>query len=114
MHHPSRNQLSSGFASPCHHLSTRSAQEGIPTAGSAQAFQFKVRLTSVGVFQRPAAFLTPFVLNDLDRLGETLVARRLDRLEVIQSTEDIVVPARGEREAKEDGFDNVVSSVGAK
>jgi hypothetical protein len=88
--------------------------KGVPPTGRADVLQFKVRLAAVGVLQSPTAVFTPFVSNNINRLCKAIVARRIDGPEVIECTEDIVVPPRWEREAKEDRLDDVAGAVGTK
>jgi len=52
--------------------------------------------------------------DDVDGFGEVLVAWRLRALEVIESSENVVVPPREEDEAFEVGLDDVASPIGAK
>src|SRR5205807_6048555 len=88
--------------------------KGVPAAGPTEPFQFEVRLAPVAVRQRPTPILALAAAENLDRLGEARVARRVDNLEIIESAEDVVVPPRREREAKEDWLDDFASAVGAK
>ena len=81
--------------------------ECVPTARRTEAFQFEVRLALPAVLQRPAAVGALGATDDVDRFAEAPVPRRVDGLEIIESAEDVVVPARREREAKEDGLDDV-------
>jgi hypothetical protein len=63
-------------------------------------FQVEVRLALVAVFQRPAAVLTLPTADNLDRLGEALVAWGLDGLEVVDRAgcrSAILVERRSER-----------------
>ena len=50
--------------------------------------------------------------DDVDRLGEARVAGRIGRLKMIQRAENVVVPARWEREARENGLDDLTGPVG--
>src|SRR5262249_59437917 len=75
--------------------------EGVPAAGRAPSFQLEVGLALVAVVERPAAVVAPRPSDDVDRLGEARIARRLDGLEVIERAQDVVVPAR--REGKAEG-----------
>src|SRR5262249_11122716 len=88
--------------------------ERVPAAGRTEAFQFEVCLALPAVLQRPAAVAPPGVLNDLDRLGEALVARRTHGLEMVQGTEDVVVPPWREGETREYRLDDFTGAVGAK
>src|SRR5262249_59129631 len=49
-----------------------------------------------------------------DRHGQAGIARRVDRLEVIEGAQDIVVPARREGKAKEDRLDDRARAMGAE
>jgi hypothetical protein len=48
------------------------------------------------VLKRPASVHALVSPDDVNGLGETLVAARVDGLEVIEGAEDVVVPPRGE------------------
>src|SRR5262249_11167463 len=76
--------------------------------------QLEVGLALVAVLELPAAIVAPRASDDVDRLGEARVARRLDGLEVIERAQDIVVPARREGEAKEDRLDDRAGAMGAE
>src|SRR5205807_675316 len=65
--------------------------KGVPAAGPTEPFQFEVRLAPVAVRQRPTPILALAAAENLDRLGEARVARRVDNLEIIESAEDVVV-----------------------
>src|SRR5437773_671017 len=111
----SRNRRMTSKASPAFPpLQHAQRAEGVPTAGRTQSFQFKVGLALVAVLQRPAAVLAPSAADDVDRSAEALVTRRVDGLEVIESAEDVVGPARRERDAKEYGLDDVAGTLRAK
>src|SRR5574341_2212362 len=88
--------------------------KGIPPAGRTETFQLEVGLALVAVLQRPATVLALGAKEDADRFGKALVAGRAYGLEVIEGAEDIVVPPRREREAQEDGFDDLASAMGTK
>src|SRR5207244_4949063 len=74
----------------------------VPAARRARAFQLEVRLPLVRMLQRPAAVRALAALDDGDGVGEARVARRVDVLEIVESAEDVVVPAWRESEARED------------
>src|SRR5213596_2382798 len=85
----------------------------VPAAGHTDPFQFEVGLALVAILQRPSAVLALAVADNLDRLGEAWVRARVDRLEIVQSTEDVVVPPRREGEGKEDRLDHFATPMGA-
>src|SRR5437899_12923647 len=70
--------------------------EGVPAAGLTEAFELEERLPLVAVLQRPATVGAPAAADELDRIAEARIARCLDRLKVIESAQDVVVPARRE------------------
>src|SRR2546430_1567693 len=64
--------------------------EGVPATGRANAFQFKKRLALEPVPQQPPAVPALAAADDVDRVGEAPVARRLDGLKVIEGPEDVI------------------------
>src|SRR5205823_14120879 len=86
----------------------------VPAAGFTKLFQFEVGLALVTILQRPSAVLALAAADNLDRLGEAWVSLRVDRLEIVQSAENVVVPTRWEGEGKEDRLDHFASPMGAK
>ena len=88
--------------------------ERVPAARRAEAFQFEVRLTFVVVLQRPTTVGPPFRTHDVYGFGETRIARSVDRSEVVESSQDVVVPPRWERKTFELRFDDFAGTVGAK
>src|SRR5207249_3239557 len=66
----------------------------VPAAGFTKLFQFEVGLALVTILQRPSAVLALAAADNLDRLGEAWVSLRVDRLEIVQSAENVVVPPR--------------------
>ena len=88
--------------------------ERVPAARRAEALQFQVRLALVGVLQRPTAVGTPARADDAHGFSETPIARRVDGLEVVERSQDVVVPPRREREPLEFRLDDPAGPVGAK
>src|SRR5258708_4476193 len=66
------------------------------------------------MLQGPAPVLAPALPYDLDRLGEALVARSVDGLEIVQRAEDVVVPPWGECEDSEYRLDDFAGAVRAE
>src|SRR5882672_1932583 len=86
----------------------------VPAAGCAEPFQLEIRLALIAVLQQPVAVLALAAPHNLDCIGEALVARCVDPLEIVQSAKDVVVPARWEGEPKENRLDDLARSVGPK
>src|SRR5947208_1597666 len=86
----------------------------VPAAGRAKPFQIEIRLASIFVVQRPATILALAGAHNFDRLRKARVGRRIDGLEIVQSAEDVVVPARWERKMQENRLDDFAGAVGAK
>src|SRR5438552_16611595 len=86
----------------------------VPAAGLAKSFQFEVGLALVAILQQPSAVVAPAAPDNLDRLGKAWVSSRVDRLEIVQSAEDVVMPPRREGEGKEDRLDHFACAIGAK
>jgi hypothetical protein len=66
------------------------------------------------MLQSPTAIRTPAGTDDVDRLGEALVARGVDGLEVVQRAKDVVVPPRRKGKAREDRIDDFAVPAGAE
>src|SRR5262249_3301272 len=88
--------------------------ECIPPAGRANSFHFKVRLPPVAVLQGPAAIVAPRAADNVNCVSKAWIAGGVDRLEVIERAQDIVMPARREGEAKENRLDNLARAMGAE
>src|SRR2546423_9668271 len=82
---------------------TRPAQhtersKGVPAARLAgAAFHLEVHRTRMRVLERPPPVLVALLRHQIDRLGDALVWREARSAQVVESPQDVVVPARGKR-----------------
>src|SRR5204862_4252774 len=82
---------------------TRPAQhaerpKGVPAARLAgAAFHFEVHRTRMRILERPSPVLVALLRHQIDRLGDALVWREARSAQVVESPQDVVVPARGKR-----------------
>src|SRR5260370_11909921 len=79
---------------PCPPLQHAQGAQRIPAAGRAEAFQLEVGFAPVHVLQRPAAVGPLTALDQADGVGQARVPRRPDGLEIVEGTQNVVVPAR--------------------
>src|SRR3984893_8964041 len=63
--------------------------KSVPAVRRAEALKLEVRLPLVRVLQRPAAVLGLTALDDVDCVGKTRGARRIGRLGISESAEDV-------------------------
>src|SRR5439155_1569522 len=88
--------------------------QSIPAARRTAVFELEIRFSFVRVLQRPAAVLPLPAADDVDGFGEARVARCVDGLEIIERSEDVVVPSRRKGEARECRLDDFAGAMRAK
>src|SRR5260370_37709277 len=68
--------------------------EGVPAAGRPRPFHLEVRLSLIGMLQRPAAILALGPFDNADGILQARAARGITALEIIQGPKNVIVPAR--------------------
>src|SRR5262245_7331203 len=88
----------------CPHASHR--PQSVPAALFSSRFHPEKLLAAVFVFDWPDAFLVALRLKQLESIVQSLVANRRCRADVVQASQEVVVPADGEGELRERGVDH--------
>src|SRR6187549_2546863 len=91
-----RNDSPSASFPPFQHAQR---SERVPATRRPPGFQLEVGLPPVRVLQRPTTAGASTAADDVDRLGQPSITRRVNRLEVVERTKNVVVPPRRKGEA---------------